>query len=109
MIRRPPRSTLFPYTTSSDLFGVDETWRRLVDVYGGNPLALKLVAEPIREGFGGDIAGFLREEATAFGEIHDLLEAQFEGSGELEPETLYFAAVARAAVSLSELRAHMGD
>src|SRR5216683_1213219 len=92
---------------NAGLFGIDETWRRLVDVYGGNPLALKLVAEPIREVFGGDIADFLREEATVFGEIDDLLEEQFERSGELEQETLYWLAIAREAVSLSELRTRM--
>src|SRR5258708_7279629 len=92
---------------NAGLFGVDETWRRLVDVYGGNPLALKLVAEPIREVFGGDIAGFLREEAMVFGEIDDLLEEQFERLGELEQETLYWLAIAREAVSLSELRTRM--
>src|SRR5260370_2355695 len=58
---------------NAGLFGVDETWRRLVDVYGGNPLALKMGAEPIREGFCGDIAGFFREEATGFGGVDDLL------------------------------------
>jgi WD40 repeat protein/transcriptional regulator with XRE-family HTH domain len=92
---------------NAGLFGVDETWRRLVDVYGGNPLALKLVAEPIHEVFGGDIAGFLREEATVFGDIDDLLEEQFERLGELEQETLYWLAIAREAVSLSELRTRM--
>src|SRR2546422_7588234 len=29
MIRRPPRSTLFPYTTSSDLLGNEQMPRRL--------------------------------------------------------------------------------
>jgi hypothetical protein len=33
---------------------------KLVRYYSGNPLALKLVSEPIRELFGGDIAAFLR-------------------------------------------------
>lgn len=91
------------------LFGAEESWARLVHVYGGNPLALKLVAEPIREVFGGDIAGFLKEEATVFGDIDALLEGQFERLGELEQEVLYWLAIAREAVSLYELRIRMLD
>src|SRR5260370_21453671 len=73
---------------NAGLFGVDETWRRLVDVYGGNPPALKLVAEPIHEVFCGDNAGFLREEATVFGDIDDLLGKQFGRLVEIGHETL---------------------
>lgn len=91
----------------SGLSGVEETWEKLVHVYGGNPLALKLVAEPIREVFGGDIADFLREGATVFGDIDDLLGEQFERLGELEQEVLYWLAIARERTSLRELRVRM--
>src|ERR1700730_2845630 len=43
------------------LFGSDEVWAALIDLYSGNPLALKLVSAPIREVFGGDIAEFMKE------------------------------------------------
>ncbi len=59
-----------------DLTGTDEQWAKLVDVYGGNPLALKIVSESIQEVFGGDIGAFLQAGETAFGDIHDLLEQQ---------------------------------
>ena len=35
------------------LYGSDEMWANLVHLYSGNPLALKLVADPIRRIFGG--------------------------------------------------------
>src|SRR3712207_7009298 len=71
MIRRPPRSTLFPYTTlfrsgrallaDKQLVGDAATWGTLVGRYGGNALALHVVGETIGEVFGGDIATFLAE------------------------------------------------
>src|SRR3712207_7474261 len=69
MIRRPPRSTLFPYTTrfrscqhvleAKDITGTTDEVTALAQLYGGNPLALQLVADPIRQLFGGDVAAFL--------------------------------------------------
>jgi WD40 repeat protein/transcriptional regulator with XRE-family HTH domain len=88
-----------------ELQGSDETWTSLVQVYSGNPLALKLVAEPIREVFGGDIAGFLREEQTVLGDITTLMEEQFDRLGELEQEVIYWLAIEREGVFPHDLRA----
>src|SRR2546422_7810512 len=52
MIRRPPRSTLFPYTT---LFRSDYT----LDVLDGPPAAAPSVGEP-------DAAGWLAEKKAAY-------------------------------------------
>src|SRR5262249_2590848 len=41
-------------------------WRMLVERYGGNALALKIVAETIDEVFGGDVAAFLTETGAIF-------------------------------------------
>jgi WD40 repeat protein/transcriptional regulator with XRE-family HTH domain len=90
-----------------ELTGTDEQWAQLVDVYGGNPLALKIVSEPIREVFGGDIGAFLHGGETAFGDIHDLLEQQFHRLSTQEQEILYWLAIEREALSLDELRTDM--
>ena len=87
-----------------DLFGPDETWESLVQVYGGNPLALKLSSEPIRELFGGDIVGFLKGEEIVFGDISDLLDQQFDRLSELEQDIMYWLAIEREGTSLYELR-----
>ena len=75
----------------------------LVEVYAGNPLALKLVSEPIREIFSGSIASFLAEGEIVFGDIRDLLHQQFQRLSEQEREVLYWLAVAREGNSLHEL------
>lgn len=83
----------------------DTTARKnLAHLYAGNPLALKLVAGPIRDFFGGNITSFLQEREIVFGEITTLLEEQFEPLSEAEREIMYWLSIEREAVSLQELR-----
>lgn len=86
-----------------DLFGSNESWATLVRLYSGNPLALKLIAESIREVFNGDITEFLAEKEIVFGYIQDFLEEQIRRLSELEQEVMYWLAIEREAISLSEL------
>jgi len=91
------------------LFGTEAHWATLMRLYTGNPLALKLVAEPIREVFGGNIADFLDQEETVFGDINDLLNQQFLRLSDLELEIMYWLAIEREGISLNQLRANMLD
>ncbi len=91
------------------LFGTDANWASLVQLYTGNPLALKLIAEPIREVFSGNIADFLSQEEIVFGDINDLLNQQFLRLSELELEIIYWLAIEREGISLNQLRANMLD
>jgi WD40 repeat protein/transcriptional regulator with XRE-family HTH domain len=87
-----------------DIFGSQEQWRNLVDLYSGNPLALKLVSESIAGIFEGNIAKFLAEGALVFGDINDLLDQQFLRLSTREQEILYWLAIEREAVPLEEIR-----
>lgn len=87
-----------------DLFGLHEQWATLVNLYSGNPLALKLVSESIQGIFGGDIAKFLEQEEIAFGDINDLLDQQFLRLSAPEQEILYWLAIEREIVPLEEIR-----
>src|SRR6266487_274326 len=86
------------------LVGTDDAWSRLIHIYAGNPLILKLVAAPVREVFGGDIAAFLKEEETVFGGVQDLLEQQFHRLSTLEQEIMYWLAIEHEEVSLLAIR-----
>ena len=86
------------------LLGSDEKLAALIRLYLGNPLALKLVAEPIHELFGDDITRFLRENEAVFGDIYDLFNQQFTRLSELERDVMYWLAIEREAVSLEDLR-----
>ncbi|HVU68392.1 MAG TPA: helix-turn-helix domain-containing protein, partial [Ktedonobacteraceae bacterium] len=86
------------------LWGSDEDWAKLIYIYSGNPLALQLVSESIREIFGGDIAAFLRREKIVFGDIQDLIAQQFQRLSPLEQEVMYWLAIEREPISLDVLQ-----
>jgi len=88
---------------SKGLFGADNTVAELVHRYSGNPLALRLVAEPIQELFEGDIAGFLKEGQAVVSDINDLLDQQFHRLSEAEHGIMYWLAIEREPVSLDTL------
>ncbi|HET9919390.1 MAG TPA: NACHT domain-containing protein [Ktedonobacteraceae bacterium] len=89
------------------LFGIDEHWRELIDLYAGNPLALQLIAVQIQDVFSGDIARFLEVEQSTLGDINDLLEQQFQRLSAQERTILYWLAIEREPVSLADIQEDM--
>lgn len=87
--------------------GSDEDIQNLLDYYSGNPLALKLVSESIRELFQGEIGRFLAEGKGFFGDIRDILDQQVGNMPPLEKTLLYWLALGREALSLEELAADL--
>ncbi len=87
------------------LQGSQEDWDALTQLYRGNPLALKLVAEPIGAVFQGQIASFLAAGASVFGDINKLLEQHFSRLSPLELEIVYWLASEREETSLEVLQA----
>ena len=85
------------------LEGSDEAWQQFVDLCVGNPFALKLASELIRELFMGEIATFLREREIAIDNISILLDQQFQRLSSLEQTIMFWLAIDREAVSLYEL------
>lgn len=91
------------------LSGQDDVWAELIRLYAGNPLALKLIADPIRAVFGGNIAAFLREGETVFGDVYNLLDQQFHRLSEVEQEVIYWLTIEREAISIDKLRADLSQ
>src|SRR6266496_4069610 len=81
----------------------------LAQLYGGNPLALQLIAEPIRELFGGDVGAFLAMGDAFFNGVGKLLEQQFARATPLEQTILYWLALNRELVPFSALLADLGE
>jgi WD40 repeat protein len=92
-------------TAKSFLNGSQEEWLDLVQRYSGNPLALKIVATAIQELFDGNISDFLAQGIAVFGDIQDLLVTQFNRLSVVEKEVMYWLAINRDPISLSELQA----
>jgi WD40 repeat protein len=86
------------------LSGSDDEQRKLIDFYKGNPLALKIISTTIKEVFDGSISEFLANGSVIFGRVRDLLDQQFTRLSDLEREVMYWLAINREPVSISELR-----
>ena len=82
-----------------------DKWPKLVELYRGNPLELKIVATTIQELFSGRVAEFLQRLTLVFGGIRILLEQQFERLSDLEKEILYWLAIKSKPVSFLQLQA----
>jgi len=55
------------------LSGSEDKSAVLIEQYAGNPLALKIVATAIQDVFDGNVAEFLTQNKTVFGDIRDIL------------------------------------
>ncbi|HEY1350048.1 MAG TPA: helix-turn-helix domain-containing protein [Ktedonobacteraceae bacterium] len=86
------------------LFGPGQVWSSFIQIYSGNPLALKLAAEPVLELFGGKIEEFLKEEEVVVGDVYELIDRQFQRLSPLEQVVMYWLAIEREAISLEDLQ-----
>jgi transcriptional regulator with XRE-family HTH domain len=88
-----------------DVAGATPDRERLIERYGGNPLALNIVAETIVELFGGEIAPFLEQGEVVFGSVRELLGEHFARLSATEQTVLLWLAILREPVSIEELLA----
>jgi WD40 repeat protein len=86
------------------LQGTAHSWEALTTHYGGNPLAMKLVAQVIREVFGGQITAFLNDGEIFFRDVRDVLEQQVTRLSAREEEIVYWLAIEREAIELDNLQ-----
>src|SRR5258708_3444918 len=91
-----------------ELVGTASGREQLIERYGGNPLALKIVAQTIVELFGGEIAPFLEQGEVVFGSVRELLGEQFDRLSAVEQKVLLWLAILREPVSIEELLAVLG-
>ncbi len=91
-----------------ELVGTMPEREQLIEAYGGNPLALKIVAETIVELFGGAIAEFLAGGELIFGSVRELLGEQFARLSVVEQTVLLWFAILREPVSIEELLSVLG-
>ena len=86
----------------------DQELEILLSRYGGNLLALKIVATTIHEFFEGNVLKFLEATALFIEEhISNLLAQQFDRMSSSEQEIAYWMAIAQSQISLATLREQM--
>ena len=87
--------------------GRPDEWRTTIDYYGGNPLALKIVAAHIRDVLGGNLADFLDylvQNKINFVDIRDILDRNFDRLSPLEKDLAYWLVINREPISLETLQ-----
>ena len=84
-----------------------DRWDELIQLYRGNPLALKIVATTITELFNGSVSAFLKQDTIVYGDIYDLLDEQFERLSASEREIIDWLAIARRPMSLTQLQSNI--
>ncbi|MCP6760410.1 MAG: NB-ARC domain-containing protein [Fischerella sp. CENA71] len=92
--------------------GSEAEWETLIHHYGGNPLALKLLAAAIGDLFNGSITEvlpYLSQGLAVFEDIRDLLDRQFARLSEAEQKTLFWFAIHREPVSIPDIRENVVD
>ncbi|MEG5000869.1 helix-turn-helix transcriptional regulator [Microcoleus sp. B4-D4] len=86
----------------------DREWEILLARYGGNLLALKIVATTIKDFFDGNVVKFLEATALFIEEhISNLLAQQFDRMSNSEQEIVCWLAIAQSPISLTTLREKM--
>jgi WD40 repeat protein len=76
----------------------------LCDLYGNNPLALKIVGTSICDLFDGKIGEFLAQQTIVFNGIRRLLKEQFNRLSALEQTIMYWLAINREWTTLAQLQ-----
>jgi transcriptional regulator with XRE-family HTH domain len=87
--------------------GSEAEWQTLIRHYGGNPLALKLVAAAVQDLFNGsipEVLTYLSQGLAVFEDIRDLLDRQFDRLSEAEQKILSWFAIHREPISIAEIR-----
>jgi hypothetical protein len=89
---------------SKNLSG-EENWETLIKLYRGNPLALNIVSTTVQELFNSNVTEFLKQNTLVITGITDILDEQFKRLSGLERQIVYWLAIHRQPVLLSQLKA----
>ncbi|NJN75051.1 MAG: hypothetical protein HC796_00775 [Synechococcaceae cyanobacterium RL_1_2] len=82
-------------------------WPKLIDIYQGHPWALKLVAEDIKQTFGGEVVRFLDQLTIVLGySLEQMIQEQLDKLSPLESEIMYCLTVERFATLSEVLQEH---
>ena len=87
-----------------DFSGSEAAWKKLIEYYNGNPLALELAAHHIEREFAGNLADFLQTGKAVFADIRELLDLHFQRFSDREKEIVLWLAIHREPMTIAELQ-----
>jgi len=82
-----------------------QKWNQLIEQYGGNPFALKIVATAIYGLFNQNVSSFLSQGEILFDKIYDLVEEQINRLSSSERGIINWLSLNQEGVSIQSLRA----
>ncbi|MFM7407319.1 MAG: eIF2A-related protein [Cuspidothrix sp.] len=81
----------------------EASYQFLIETYGGNPLALKIVSGMAWDLFNGNISELIGNKSLIFGEINEVLEQQFQRLPDSEKSFLYWLILEQEPIGESDL------
>ena len=93
----------------SSLKGNDDHWKKLIEFYNGNALALRLAALCIDSVYLGDISKFLDADVPIFDDLKKLLDWHLSRLSESEIDIMYWLAINHEPITASELQSDIID
>ncbi len=90
--------------SAKGLLGDSASYQTLIEVYGGNPLALKIASTSIQDLFDSNVAIFLTQETILFNGVRQLLDQQFVRLSDLEHILMIWLAINREWTTVESLQ-----
>ncbi len=87
----------------------EDDFEGLIEIYRGNPLALKIVTNKIKDIFGGSVAEFLAQDITLSQDIRKLIDKEFERLSKEEIEIVRWMAILDTPVVLADLKTYLPE
>ncbi|NET45488.1 MAG: AAA family ATPase [Okeania sp. SIO2B3] len=79
----------------------EDRWLELINLYGGNPLWLNIIADAVEDLCDGNVAQFLSCSTLYLGDLEPILERIFQRLSELEKQVIFWIANQETAVDIS--------
>ncbi len=84
-------------------FVVSQDWVSLIERYGCNPLAVKIISGMVQELYAGQVGDFIKN-TLLMGDVRSLLDQPFQRLSVAEKELMYWLALEQQAINLSQLQ-----
>ncbi|PSM46860.1 hypothetical protein C7Y66_22750 [Chroococcidiopsis sp. CCALA 051] len=90
------------------IYGSEGDLKKIIQIYGGNPLLLNMVSTTIQNIFDSSASDFLKQEIIVFNDVKDFFDNQFNRLQPIEKELMYCLAIEREPVSFQKLKNDFG-
>lgn len=91
------------------VYGLEDELKKIIQIYGGNPLLLNMISTTIQNIFDSNASEFLKQEIIVFNDIKEFLDRQLDCLQPIEKQIMYCLAIERKPISFQELKSDFGS